>query len=675
MALFSKKQAKEEVKSPAKAPKKKKKFKFRTAPKKQEANQPLFLIDEDKTKTSSFKDNVRTLNDAFAPSQIDVIDSSTLKVGDTYVRNYVMQGYPSFVRVGWLDRLYNYNGDMDTTLLIVPSEDRSAIEELTSQITATEAQLQSELKKGQTNNAIAYQDKIHMLEEQRRKIELNYESMFDVGLFANLTARTKEDLDRQAEILEADLKGRRANLLPTAYRMLSGYKTALPLNENFFEDKLRNFTTGSVVACMPFIRGEICHPDGVYLGYNEYTGNNVMIDFYDKHMINNTNVSVFGRAGSGKTFLVSLLTLRSALKGIYTAIIDPEGEYSGVTNAIGGSVIELSPGSNLMINPFDVAEEEEMDNNDKLTGRRTVNLQEKYGDLLDLICVMAVDVDQEQKSLISSIIVKLYQTFGITTDPNSLYDASIKSNPKTGEIYPYGKPKRMPQFTDFYNLLAAEIDRKTANNPNDPEALALRRMQNKLKMYLQGEAYPLFDCQSTVNLEKIKNSPLVSFDVSKLEESTLRPIGMYVCMSYIWDKIVKSNYQTRKRVVADEAWMMLNEGYPGHEYTAQFLEKCARRIRKRNAGLLVSSQNFIEFANCTQGQAVLNQTAVKMFLKQNETDIDALQDKFKISDGERNFLLQSKTGEVLIKTDTDSAVCKVEAFPIESEIIKNSRVF
>ena len=180
--------------------------------------------------------------------------------------------------------------------------------------------------------------------------------------------------------------------------------------------------------------------------------------------------------------------------------------------------------------------------------------------------------------------------------------------------------------------------------------------------------------QSTINVNTMRSAPIVTFNVSKLEEGTLRPIGMYIAMSYVWDKIVKRNYSIKKRVIVDEAWMMLNENYAGHEYTASFLEKCARRIRKRNAGLCVASQNFIEFANCSQGQAVLMNTAVKMFLKQNETDIDALQEKFKISNGERDFLLTSKTGEVLIKTDTDSAICFVRPFEHETQLIHNSAV-
>ena len=640
--------------------------------KKNKQKEQLFVTKENKKEHFYYEDNVRTIKDALAPSQIDVINPSTLKVGEHYVRNYVMQGYPSFVRVGWLDSLYNYSGNLDTTLLVEPSDDRASIEQLTKQITALQAQYEQEAREGKTSNLIAYSDKISALEEQRRKIELNYESMYNVGIFANLNSKDLEDLNKRAEILEADLKGRRANFLPTNYRMLTGFQTALPLDYNFFKEKLRNFTTGSLVACMPFIRGEICHPDGVYIGMNEYTGNNVMIDFYDKHSVNNTNISIFGRAGSGKTFFTSLLTMRSCLKGIRSAIIDPEGEYSGIARVMGGVVIDMAADSRTMINPFEVSEEEELDNDGKPTGRTHINLQEKYGDLVDLICICANDIDQEQKSLISSVIIKLYQKFGITEDPDSLYDKTKMSF--DGAISTTGAPKRQPQFSDFYQLLSDEIQERIQKDPNDPGTVALRRMHNKLGMFCKGGAYPLLDCQSTINVKAIQEAPIVSFNVSKLEEGTLRPIGMYIAMSYVWDKIVKRNYSIKKRVIVDEAWMMLNENYAGHEYTASFLEKCARRIRKRNAGLCVASQNFIEFANCSQGQAVLMNTAVKMFLKQNETDIDALQEKFKISDGERNFLLTSKTGEVLIKTDTDSAICMVSPFESETRIIHNSAV-
>lgn len=149
---------------------------------------------------------------------------------------------------------------------------------------------------------------------------------------------------------------------------------------------------------------------------------------------------------------------------------------------------------------------------------------------------------------------------------------------------------------------------------------------------------------------------------------------MYIALSWTWEKFVKKNPHIKKRVVCDEAWMLVNKNMAGSEYTASFLEKSARRIRKRNGGLLVASQNFYEFANSDQGKAVLTNTVVNIFLRQDATDIDAVQDTFKLSDGERNFLLGAKRGEMLIKMNGESSVAYALSFPFEQELISKAYV-
>ena len=68
--------------------------------KKKQKEEKMFVIDETPRIDGVFNDNVRTLKDAMSPSQIEVLNYNTLKVGEHFVRNYVMQGYPSYVRVG-----------------------------------------------------------------------------------------------------------------------------------------------------------------------------------------------------------------------------------------------------------------------------------------------------------------------------------------------------------------------------------------------------------------------------------------------------------------------------------------------------------------------------------------------------------------------------------------------
>lgn len=52
-----------------------------------------------------------------------------------------------------------------------------------------------------------------------------------------------------------------------------------------------------------------------------------------------------------------------------------------------------------------------------------------------------------------------------------------------------------------------------------------------------------------------------------------------------------------------------------------------------------------------------------------KADIDGLQDTFKLSDGEKQFLVSAKRGEILIKAAGQSVVAEVVALPLEERII------
>ena len=183
----------------------------------------------------------------------------------------------------------------------------------------------------------------------------------------------------------------------------------------------------------------------------------------------------------------------------------------------------------------------------------------------------------------------------------------------------------------------------------------------------------MFDCYTSPNLNNLEDAPIITFNVSKLEENILRPIGMYVALSWTWEKFAKRNPHIKKRIVCDEAWMLVSKSMAGYEYTATFLETAARRIRKRNGGLLVASQNFTEFASSLQGQAVLKQCVTNIFLGQDATDVDLLQDTFKLSDGEKIFLMGAKRGQMLVRMKGESATVQVIPFDYERELIEKKK--
>lgn len=555
---------------------------------------------------------------------------------------------------------------MDTTINVEPSDDRRALDDLTRKITQYQAQLMIEQEKGSISAISELRNKIQFLYSERENLELNIESFYHVAIQSNLFADSLEQLNKESQTLENKLKGRRISFIPSYLRMLDGFKTAMPFAKTFLKDKSRNLNTGALVACFPFYNSEMSHPNGVFIGKNLTTNTPVYLDMYDEKIINNTNVSVFGKSGSGKTFFVSLLILRSALQQIKSSIVDPEGEFSNFTKSIGGTVLEISPTSHDKINIFDIEEEAELDENKRPTGRSFIDIKDKVSDLLNLISVMYPEINAEQRAIVSTVLQSMYKDFGITSDARSLYYNEDYFDEQTGELYVQGKRKVMPTFSDFHAKLV-----NTAKTQHDKQSLM--QIANALSIYKKGGIYDMFDCQSSIPNSAFANAPVVSFDVSKLESNVLRPIGMYVALSWTMEKFVKKNPHIRKRVIADEAWMLVNKNMAGYQYTSTFLETLARRIRKRNGGLLVASQNFLEFTSSEQGRAVLTNTAVRILLRQSTMDINEVKSVFKLTDGESEFLLQAGLGEMLIKTEDDSCIAYAYPFEYEKELIKANK--
>lgn len=619
---------------------------------------------EEKTVKNDLNKGTRNLKDIIAP-EIDRENYEFLKVNDKFAKSFVVNGYPRQVSVKWLDQLYNYDGDMDTILYVEPSDNSDAIKQITNKIAQYESQLMLEKEKGSIKNTTRYQRAIQDLYRQRDKLEQNYESLFNISINSTLYADTEKELIKRSQVLDNKLKGRSINLSHLYLNQDEGYKATLPFLQNDLIDKYRNFNSGGLTACFPFYNNEINHTNGILQGVNIVTGNPLFVNYYDRSILNNSNVTVFGQSGSGKTFLVSLMTLRSALKGIKTTIIDPEGDYANLTRALGGSHVRIASDSKSFINPFDLEVEDEMDKDGKLTGRKIINIKEKITDLLNLIGVMVGGFDKEELSLVSGVLTSLYKDrFGFTENPESIYEEEPSLDKKSGNFYHDKKKKRMPIFSDFHEHLV-EFAKKAKKEK-------LLKVADSLLMFKSDGVYGMFDQQTSEDLQNIKDTPLITFDVSALEESILRPIGMYIAMSFVWEKFVKKDPMVKKRVIADEAWMLVNPTMVGYEYTSDFLEKSARRIRKRNGGLLVASQSFNEFKNNPKGQAVLNNAVVNIFLQQDSTDIDGVQETFKLSNGERGFLLSANQGEFLIKMNGESSVGFAQAFDYEVEMIKGN---
>lgn len=595
------------------------------------------------------------------PSAVEYTSEKELKIEENYSRSFALSGYPSSVTTGWLDSLYTYDGDLDISIHIEPSDERTALDELTDKITQFEAQRMNEIEKGSIRNITRLESMITALVQQRKMLESNYENMFHVSTFANLYKKTLKELNKESQIITSHLAGNKIQMEPLFLRQEEGYMSTSPFGVNAIGDYARNMNTGAVSTMFPFTNPEETHSQGTFVGYNPERNTPLFIDFFNREKLGNANIFISGVPGSGKSYLVSLLTLRSILEGVKSVIIDPEGEYKRITEAVNGALIKMSPSSELVLNPFDIDVEVEVDDNGNPTGRTWVDIKGKVSELLNLFGTMLPNMmNEETKAILSEALIDLYHVFGFTNDPESLYEEKPIFDPKTGTYRHDHILRQMPRMSDYKALLEQKAQQERSG--------FIFSLCKALSLYTEGGLYDMFDRYTTVNIN-YESTPIITFDISGVEDDMLRPIAMQVALSWAWNKFVKKDLKKKKRIVCDEAWMMLKKTMAGSDYSSLFLEKCARRIRKYNGSLMVASQFFREFAAREEGMAIVSSSAVKIFMHQEAQDMGALTDRFILNDGEKQFVLSALRGETLLKMSQTSYLCNVFAFPFENQMI------
>ena len=257
------------------------------------------------------------------------------------------------------------------------------------------------------------------------------------------------------------------------------------------------------------------------------------------------------------------------------------------------------------------------------------------------------------------------QDYGITADPNSLY-VNGQGGISIGNIG--REKKKMPTIGSWYKTLVKKAEENTDENYTFHYSY-LRKVMKQYVRELNGQmAY--FDGQSTFDL--LEGVPFINLDISQLEERFARPLAQQILLSWIWEKFVKKNSEdrakaTKKRVLVDEAWMLL----PFPE-AVDFLNKMARRARKRNVSLAIVSQRFQDFYEKPEAQAVLTSSDTKLFLAQDKSEIGYLKEVFKLSEGEANFLVTCTIGEGLLKVGPDTAILQITPTKKEFEFVETN---
>ena len=629
-----------------------------------------------KEETSVFKKNESNLKGLIAPGGIDASYTNHIEIASSrtrYARSMIVANLPRMCTFPeFLRGMYTF-GDLNVSVFINPVSEASSQQDLNRTINELESERIVALDRGDINRERIIAQKRMEAEELRDAIAAGFNKLFDSSIIATLFAYSMDELDKYTELLSSEMSKNLIDIKPAWAMQDQAFRSNMPYCDNKI-NKSHTFDRNAMSTVFPFFTSDVGHEDGIPLGFNKQTGLPILYNNFSSKLTN-YNMVIFGKSGAGKSVTIKTITARSAvLMGIESLALDAEGEYSVVAEALGGVNVTLSPNSRTIINVFDIEPENVKD---EVTGKeRTVlSVENKVEDVTQGLLTMArgstrsQEVNELTKQIISESVAEEYAALGITNNIESLYLRDSANKYDLGQQGYLGRTKKeMPTIGSWY----ARICRKAEENENPDYRFHYSYLVKVMKQYVrkyQGQmAY--FDGQSTFEL--LDGMPFINIDISQLEERFARPLAQQIMLSWVWEKYVKKNSEdkskaSKKRVLVDEAWMLLP--YPE---AVDFLNTMARRARKRNVSLAVISQKFQDFYEKQEVQAVLTSSETKLFLAQDKSEIQYLKEVFKLSEGEAGFLVTCSRGEGLLKVGGDSAILAIQPTKKEFEFVETN---
>ena len=613
----------------------------------------------------------KTIKELIAPSGIDASNIDRLEIISTttrFARTFFISALPRMATFPELLRDMYMFGDINTSIYINPIAESKSQNELNKVINELETERIVAYDKGNINRESLLAQKRVEAESLRDEIAAGFNKLYEASIVSTLFAYNLQDLDRLTKLLATEMSKSLIDIKSAWGIQEEGFQSNLPLMEDKIK-KVHTFDRRSMGTVFPFTTSEVGHPTGVPLGFNKQTGVPILFDNFHPSLTN-YNMVIFAKSGAGKSVTMKTLISRSSvLMGIESLALDAEGEYTIVAEALGGINVVISPNSQTIINLFDIEVEKVKD---EITGRERpiLNVENKVEDVTQALLTMArgstrsTEVNELTKQIISESVAEEYARVGITADPASLYESdSVISGDALGK-----RKKKMPTIGSWYK----RILEKAKQNDNSDYRFHYSYLIKVMKQYvreLNGQmAY--FDGQSTFEL--LEGAPFINLEISQLEERFARPLAQQILLSWIWEKYVKKNSEdrtkaTKKRVLVDEAWMLLP--YPE---AVDFLNTMARRARKRNVSLAIISQRFQDFYEKPEAQAVLTSSDTKLFLAQDKSEINYLKEVFKLSEGEAGFLVTCLKGEGLLKVGADTAILQIKPTRKEFEFVETN---
>lgn len=541
--------------------------------------------------------------------------SDYLMLGGKYARVIYLKDYASFISDKFVNSLTDQSRSMMLSIDIVPVATDEAVREVERKMLGIETNITNWQRRQNANNNFSATVPYDM-EVQRKETK---EYMDDLTgrdqrmMLAVLThihmADTKEQLDADTDALLKVGADYMCQMSVLRYQQLDGMNTALPIGTRKI-DSFRTLTTESLAAFIPFKVQEIQEPGGIYIGENAVSHNLILCNMNN---LLNQSMMLLGIPGSGKSFFAKLLIIATALSSQDDIIIlDPEGEYSPLVKALGGSVIRFAVGGRDWLNAMD--------------------MESGYGEGSPVAF----------KSQFIMSLLKQVDSDGIGPHQKSIIDrcmAQVCKEKKLSGIVP----------------TLCTVREKLLQQP-EPEA---RDIALTMELYTSG-SLDIFAHETNVDTK----NRIISYDIHDLSEDLKQP-GFVTITDAMINRVNANWVQGKKtHVIVDEFHIAYENEYSGNFFTSAW-----RQFRKRNASPVAITQNVDYLLSAPQARSMLSNSEFIVMLNQAENDQERLSELLNISQEQMRYVNGSEAGCGLLRYG-NALIPFINRFPSNTELYK-----
>jgi GTPase SAR1 family protein len=589
-----------------------------------------------------------------------VIEFKPKKVvwGDRVARTYVITQYPNQVSAAWLSRVSNMEG-VTVSIQIDPTDPF----ELVREIRRSSGELSSRLM--DVKNPFEQQrtkDQLEDVQQLLKEIDRDQQSVVNLTTLLLVGAENDESLEVRCRRVEAELAAGGLRARTPILRQEDCFKGLTPwemVPKNITAIGQRNMTAKTAAASYPFVFSGLNDGKGILLG-TDTAGGIVLTDFWVRQSDRtNSNVTVIGKPGVGKSTLVKKILANEWAQGSKVIVIDPENEYGDLCKNIGGQYIDAAGDPKGRINPLQVravpADDDE--ESDPLFETEVDDGKAKRGPLAQHFQVLRSffrmylkDMTVLEEVLLERALEVLYKSKGIswTTEPTSLSNED------------------WPTLEELYELILEASKTNTENGSSSDETeKEWKTLAMRLRSSAIGADSFLWNGATTIKAE----SDFIVLNINKLLEADERTMRaqFYNILGWVWDEVSRDKDE-RVFIAVDETYLLAD---PDHPQPLQFLRNTSKRIRKREGGLMSIFHNLVDMLDPSvqrYGQALIDNPVYKFIMGQGDKDIEALQKLMSLSEREVQTLADGRRGEALFVAGSKRLHLKIDVTQEELEL-------